>query len=62
MTTVLTPTAGQIALADAIARDRPGRGETITHVDAAVYTDPARFAAVRRAQGAGARTRVEWIP
>ena len=45
MTTVLTPTAGQIALADAIARDRPGRGETITHVDAAVYTDPARFVA-----------------
>ena len=42
---VLTPTAGQLALADAIARDQPKRGEAITHVDAAVYTDPARFAA-----------------
>jgi len=41
---VLSPTAGQLALADAIARDQPKQGKAVTHVDAAVYTDPARFA------------------
>jgi len=41
----LTPTSGQLALADAIAHGCPRTGDGITNVDAAAYTDPARFAA-----------------
>jgi Rieske 2Fe-2S family protein len=41
----LTPTSGQLALADAIAHGCPRTGDGITSVDAAAYTDPARFAA-----------------
>lgn len=39
----LTPTPGQLALADAIARGEAKQGEGICHVPAAVYTDPVRF-------------------
>jgi Rieske 2Fe-2S family protein len=41
----LTPTSGQLALADAIAHGCPRTGEGITSVDAAAYTDPFRFQA-----------------
>ena len=40
----LTPTAGQRALADAIAQGPSVGNGAITHVAAAAYTDPARFA------------------
>ncbi|MBB5686938.1 aromatic ring-hydroxylating oxygenase subunit alpha [Sphingobium boeckii] len=40
----LTPTSGQLALADAIAHGQPKRGDAITYVAASTYTDPARFA------------------
>lgn len=40
----ITPTPGQLALADAIAHGCPRRSQAITYVDASVYTDPARFA------------------
>jgi glycine betaine catabolism A len=39
------PTEGQLALARAVAGGRAAAGEAITTVSAAVYTDPARFAA-----------------
>jgi len=39
----LTPTSGQLALADAIAHGCPRTGEGITSVAASAYTDPARF-------------------
>src|ERR1700754_30144 len=41
----LTPTSGQLALAQAIADGGPRADAGISHVDAAAYTDPARFAA-----------------
>jgi nitrite reductase/ring-hydroxylating ferredoxin subunit len=41
----LTPTPGQLALADAIAHGCPRTGEAITSVPAAAYTDPIRFEA-----------------
>lgn len=41
----LTPTPGQLALADAIAHGCPRSGEGITSVPASAYTDPVRFAA-----------------
>ncbi len=41
----LTPTSGQLALADAIAHGCPRTGDGITSVDAAAYTDPVRFEA-----------------
>lgn len=41
----LTPTPGQLALADAIAHGCPRKGDAITYVDAAAYTDPERFRA-----------------
>jgi Rieske 2Fe-2S family protein len=43
----LTPTSGQLALADAIAHGCPRTGQGITSVDAAAYTDPSRFEAER---------------
>ena len=42
-----SPTAGQLALASAIARGEAREGAGISHVDARAYTDPARFAAER---------------
>lgn len=45
----LTPTPGQLALADAIAHGATAAGRTISHVDAAAYTDPGRYAAERAA-------------
>jgi phenylpropionate dioxygenase-like ring-hydroxylating dioxygenase large terminal subunit len=39
------PTAGQLALAEVIARGEATHGEGITTVAAAAYTDPARFEA-----------------
>jgi len=41
--TIASPTAGQLALAERLLDERAEGG--ITHVDAAAYTDPARFAA-----------------
>ena len=41
----LTPTPGQLALADAIAHGCPRKGEAMTFVPASAYTDAARFAA-----------------
>lgn len=41
----LTPTPGQLALADAIAHGCPRTGEAITSVPASAYTDPVRFEA-----------------
>jgi phenylpropionate dioxygenase-like ring-hydroxylating dioxygenase large terminal subunit len=38
----LTPTPGQLALADSLADGSIKRGETITTVSASAYTDPAR--------------------
>ncbi|GAO38491.1 hypothetical protein SCH01S_16_00070 [Sphingomonas changbaiensis NBRC 104936] len=38
----LTPTPGQLALADSLADGSVKRGETITAVPASAYTDPAR--------------------
>ncbi|NNM75380.1 aromatic ring-hydroxylating dioxygenase subunit alpha [Sphingomonas sp. ID1715] len=40
----LTPTAGQLALADTLAGGTMPRGEAISHVPASAYTDPARHA------------------
>ena len=37
------PTEGQLALAHAVVEGRGAAGESITHVDAAAYTDSARF-------------------
>ncbi|HWU74594.1 MAG TPA: aromatic ring-hydroxylating dioxygenase subunit alpha [Sphingomonas sp.] len=45
--TRIAPTAGQLALAKKLAEGGEGRGSGITHVDAAAYTDPARFDAER---------------
>jgi nitrite reductase/ring-hydroxylating ferredoxin subunit len=39
----LTPTSGQLALADAIARGEAKQADGISHVPAAAYTDPIRF-------------------
>ena len=39
------PTEGQLALARRLASGAPTEGDTVTHVPASVYTDPARFAA-----------------
>ncbi|MEO8617811.1 MAG: aromatic ring-hydroxylating dioxygenase subunit alpha [Sphingomicrobium sp.] len=41
----LQPTAGQLALADALIRGEQSLGTTITTVPASVYIDPDRFAA-----------------
>jgi glycine betaine catabolism A len=38
----LTPTPGQLALAESLAEGAPPRGEAVTHVPASAYTDPAR--------------------
>ncbi len=43
--TRIAPTAGQLALAKKLADGGEPRGNGITHVDAAAYTDPAHFAA-----------------
>ena len=40
----LRPTAGQLALARAIADGQPRETRGITHVPASAYTDPAWFA------------------
>ncbi|MCJ8157647.1 aromatic ring-hydroxylating dioxygenase subunit alpha [Sphingomonas sp. LaA6.9] len=40
----ITPTPGQIALADAIAHGCARKSDAITYVEASAYTDPARFA------------------
>lgn len=40
----LTPTSGQLALADAIAHGCPRSGNAVTYVPASAYTDPERFA------------------
>ena len=42
------PTAGQRALADALARGEAALGERIETLDASLYTDPARFDAEQR--------------
>jgi len=47
--TRIAPTAGQLALAKKLAEGGERRGGGITHVDAAAYTDPARFEAERAA-------------
>jgi phenylpropionate dioxygenase-like ring-hydroxylating dioxygenase large terminal subunit len=39
----LTPTPGQLALADSLAEGAAKRGEAITNVPASAYTDPLRF-------------------
>ncbi|WP_414903063.1 aromatic ring-hydroxylating oxygenase subunit alpha [Sphingomonas flavalba] len=44
-----TPTAGQLALADRIAHGGPAPVAAISHVAAAAYTDPARWAAEKTA-------------
>lgn len=43
--TRIAPTAGQLALAKKLAEGGEPRGNGITHIDAAAYTDPARFEA-----------------
>jgi len=45
--TRIAPTAGQLALAKKLAEGGEGRAGGITFVDAAAYTDPARFDAER---------------
>jgi nitrite reductase/ring-hydroxylating ferredoxin subunit len=45
--TRIAPTAGQLALAKKLAEGGERRGGGITHVDAAAYTDPARYEAER---------------
>ncbi len=45
---VLRPTAGQRALADALARGEAAMGTKIIELDASVYTDPERFEAEQR--------------
>ncbi|MDQ2891544.1 MAG: aromatic ring-hydroxylating dioxygenase subunit alpha [Pseudomonadota bacterium] len=47
--TRIAPTPGQLALAATLADGGTRRADAITHVDAAVYTDPARHAAEQRA-------------
>lgn len=47
--TRIAPTTGQLALAKKLAEGGEPRGGGITHVDAAAYTDPARFEAERAA-------------
>lgn len=47
--TTRRPTAGQLALAQAVAEGRNAMGETVTTVAASVYTDPAGFEAERAA-------------
>ena len=47
--TRIAPTAGQMALAATLAGGGTRRADTITHVDAAAYVDPARHAAEQRA-------------
>jgi len=42
--TAITPTAGQLALAKKLAEGGQRREAVITHIEAAAYTDPARFA------------------
>lgn len=49
MPTRQRPTEGQLALAHKIAAGEPSMGEAVTTVPAAVYTDPARFAAEKAA-------------
>jgi phenylpropionate dioxygenase-like ring-hydroxylating dioxygenase large terminal subunit len=46
---VLRPTDGQRALADALARGEAAMGTQIIELDASVYTDPQRFDAEQRA-------------
>ena len=46
---VLRPTSGQRALADALARGEAAMGTQIIELDASVYTNPQRFAAEQRA-------------
>jgi phenylpropionate dioxygenase-like ring-hydroxylating dioxygenase large terminal subunit len=45
---ILRPTSGQRALADALARGEAAMGTKIIELDASVYTDAARFEAERR--------------
>lgn len=45
---ILRPTAGQRALADALARGEAAIGTKIIELDASVYTDPERFEAEQR--------------
>jgi nitrite reductase/ring-hydroxylating ferredoxin subunit len=45
---MLRPTAGQRALADALARGEASLGSRVVEMDASVYTDPRRFEAERR--------------
>jgi len=45
--TRIAPTAGQLALAKKLAEGGEGSGGGITYVDAAAYTDPARYEAER---------------
>jgi phenylpropionate dioxygenase-like ring-hydroxylating dioxygenase large terminal subunit len=49
MPTRQRPTEGQLALAHRIAAGEPSLGDAVTTVPAAVYTDPARFAAEKAA-------------
>ena len=44
-TTVLRPSPGQRALADALARGEAAVGSRVLEIDSSVYTDPARFEA-----------------
>ena len=46
--TSLRPSPGQRALADALARGEAALGSRVLELDAAVYTDPARFEAEKR--------------
>ncbi|MBN8814576.1 MAG: aromatic ring-hydroxylating dioxygenase subunit alpha [Sphingomonas sp.] len=43
----IAPTPGQLALAKQLAAGGGQRETTVTHIDAAAYTDPARYAAER---------------
>lgn len=45
----ILPTDGQLALARVVANGGEGRGSAVTHVPAAVYTDPAHFEREKRA-------------
>ncbi|MBS0477793.1 MAG: Rieske (2Fe-2S) protein, partial [Proteobacteria bacterium] len=45
--TKIAPTPGQLALAKQLAEGGARREAKITHIDAAAYTDPARFAVER---------------
>jgi glycine betaine catabolism A len=48
-TTTLRPSAGQRALADALARGEAALGSEVLELDSTVYTDPARFDSEQRA-------------